>query len=94
MAVVILLVLYNHFFTFLAWAHLRHAGGDWGITRKCRNHEAPRITRKVLVAIQRQHWRKTNTETMHQQLQLVTVITGVLNSEGKIKICQTFEVIR
>ena len=31
---------------------------------------------------------------MHQQLQLVTVITGVLNSEGKIKICQTFEVIR
>jgi len=75
LAVGILLVSYIHFFMCWACTHCWHVGCDKGITGKYRNPEAPRCTWKVLVAMHRHYWRKTNTETMHQQLlQVVTVI--------------------
>jgi len=48
----ILLALYDHFVTHSARTHHRHYGGDRGITKKCKNHEAPRSTRKVVVTRQ------------------------------------------
>jgi len=70
-----ILIVLNHFFTCLARTHRRHAWCDRGITRKYWNHEAPRSTRKVLVAKQRHYWRKTDTKITHQQLlQLVIVM--------------------
>jgi len=50
----ILLVIYIHFLMYLAFTHRRHAGGDRGMTKKYRNHEAPRSTRNFLVATQRE----------------------------------------
>jgi len=61
------LVLYNKFFTCVAYAHRRHARSD---EESQENTEIPRRHEahgKVLVATPRQYWRK-NTETTHQHL--------------------------
>ena len=55
------------FCTYLACTPHLHVGGDRGITRKQRNHGAPRSTRKVLVAAQKRRWWNTNIETAHEQ---------------------------
>ena len=75
LTIVISLVVYNHFITYLPCIYPRHGGGGRGITRKSRNHEVPQRIREDLIATQRQYWRKGDTETRHQQLlQLFTVI--------------------
>jgi len=65
--------IYSLFVCLACTLHL-HVGGDRGITRKYRNHEASWSTRKVLVATQKQaYWWDAFTETTYQQLlQMVT----------------------
>jgi len=55
-AVGILLAKYINFFTYLACTHCQQARDDTGSTRKHRNPEVTRSTRKALVATQRQYW--------------------------------------
>ena len=58
--------------------------GNRGITRKCRNPEAPRSTRKLLIPAQRHYWWDAYTKATHQQLlQLVTVIQELWIIEEK-----------
>jgi len=61
LAVGILLVLHIHFLR--GWfAHIVDMLGVIEESQKYRNHEAPRSTRKVLVATHSQYWRKNTSK--------------------------------